>query len=311
VGSLHSKSAAGDFQGCHRDVWFNARGYDERMTGWGGMDLDLIGRFESLGIIQKWLNPEPFRIYHQYHDTGKVSLNDINMRLSFISKGSVVNSGYWGEIPRKVKIGITCAGLCDIKEIYESLDAKERNDFMFFVRPGYVENINDEDNVVVINGKGGAFFIEARKKALAHYCDYYFEFDCDSFRFKTVYDLFCSRDKHKDIVFGGEYIIKNRILAILFKKAFKTASYFSVRAMNARALAIVSKYVNRRTSIIASFELYRQTAYQNGFEKIIVPDCSSISVSTWGLCLELIGWMFRRLMVKSHRMKRKLERFWE
>ena len=81
---LSSLSAIGDFQGLSKVNWFRLMGYDERMVGWGAMDIDLKMRSEILGLSTHWMDDLEVKIYHQYHEKNKKLLglkHNVNLML--------------------------------------------------------------------------------------------------------------------------------------------------------------------------------------------------------------------------------------
>jgi len=56
------------------------RGYDERLSVWGGEDNDLVYRAERFGLDVKWITNQKAKIYHMWHEkallTHKAALQD-------------------------------------------------------------------------------------------------------------------------------------------------------------------------------------------------------------------------------------------
>lgn len=107
-GRLARKEYQGDFQATTRENWNKLRSYDERMVGWGYMDQDLALRMERMGVKQVWLNPDNFRIYHQYHESflRAKSKNRINYHLSRTNRsfGYLVNKKGWGDLQKQAQV---------------------------------------------------------------------------------------------------------------------------------------------------------------------------------------------------------------
>ena len=61
--------AMGDFQAMFKKNWIKLRGYDESMTGWGGLDPDLKFRANRLGIRDFRFDENKIRIYHHFHES--------------------------------------------------------------------------------------------------------------------------------------------------------------------------------------------------------------------------------------------------
>jgi len=101
---LGPKSACGDFQASHYENWYKMRGYDEKMVGWGAMDIDFVERLLSTGVKEHWLDIKKVQIYHQHHEVVQPKLKHaVNLIYKNARKG-VVNPGRWGKIEQKVKL---------------------------------------------------------------------------------------------------------------------------------------------------------------------------------------------------------------
>jgi glycosyltransferase involved in cell wall biosynthesis len=89
----------GDFQGFYKKNWVKLRGYDESMTGWGGLDADFRYRWKR--IIKKdefWFDENKIKILHSFHKTKfnrtQGIINEWKMELNKILK---VNKTYFGD----------------------------------------------------------------------------------------------------------------------------------------------------------------------------------------------------------------------
>jgi glycosyltransferase involved in cell wall biosynthesis len=90
--------ACGDLQGAHRDVWARLCGYDEHMSGWGWMDIDLVLRAYRMGVRQHWVAGHV--IYHQYHPENPVRRNRLNIVYTAQRERLGVRLQSWGETAR-------------------------------------------------------------------------------------------------------------------------------------------------------------------------------------------------------------------
>jgi glycosyltransferase involved in cell wall biosynthesis len=92
------ENAWGDFQGLYKEDWYNLRGYDETMAGWGGLDLDLKNRAFRRGLKEFKLDPYEIKIFHHFHKSNynlKDNLN--NFWRAKLNKFFRVNKNYWGK----------------------------------------------------------------------------------------------------------------------------------------------------------------------------------------------------------------------
>jgi glycosyltransferase involved in cell wall biosynthesis len=84
----------GPFPGCFQDSdrknWFKVRGFDERMTGYGYEDGDLVMRMKRIGVEQYWM-PSTLKIYHQYHEESFGAETYVNMIKSLLNFSYVAN----------------------------------------------------------------------------------------------------------------------------------------------------------------------------------------------------------------------------
>jgi len=87
--------ACGDLQGAHRETWAKLCGYDEHMSGWGWMDIDLVLRAMRSGIAQYWI-PDAV-IYHQYHAENPVRRSRLNMVYTRERERLGIAQAVWGE----------------------------------------------------------------------------------------------------------------------------------------------------------------------------------------------------------------------
>lgn len=90
----------GDFQATHRDNWFKVRGFDERMTGYGYEDGDLVIRMKRAGVPQYWMSSE-IKTYHQYHPQSAAEEVYVNMVKSLLNFSYKANDLNWGSKERK------------------------------------------------------------------------------------------------------------------------------------------------------------------------------------------------------------------
>jgi len=66
------RPGCGGLMCAHRHLWYNLRGFDERMKGWGAEDDDFRGRAAKHGWVQKDLQNHVFekgktKVFHQHH----------------------------------------------------------------------------------------------------------------------------------------------------------------------------------------------------------------------------------------------------
>lgn len=91
-------SAYGDFQAMTKENWFKLHGYDERMTGWGYMDIDLYRRAKRLGIQRNWLSEKTYKLFHQYHPLATNRQIEANTAISRNQDADWELINRWGEI---------------------------------------------------------------------------------------------------------------------------------------------------------------------------------------------------------------------
>lgn len=91
----------GNFQGFPRTIFFECRGYDERMRGWGEDDNDLFLRFKPKLELYCLPDYSNFHIHHNFRNT-KTSLNFDDQRrlnLTYREEGTFLkNDPNWGTI---------------------------------------------------------------------------------------------------------------------------------------------------------------------------------------------------------------------
>jgi len=104
---LHGQdnTACGDFQATLKSNWLRVHGYNEHMTGWGGMDLDLVDRMAVVNTSQIWLPKDVFKIYHLYHPAKAPSRAKVNLTLKQLIKTTNL-SNRWGVTKKKIRIAI-------------------------------------------------------------------------------------------------------------------------------------------------------------------------------------------------------------
>jgi len=98
------ETACGDFQAAEKSSWFSVNGYDELMSGWGGMDLDLVDRMRMVNHQQKWIKNSNLLIYHQYHPTKAPAKTQANLFLRSLNKYPKVNYKNWGEVNKAKRL---------------------------------------------------------------------------------------------------------------------------------------------------------------------------------------------------------------
>ncbi len=170
------ETAVGDFQAAKRNFWFKVRGYDELMTGWGRMDIDLADRFLKMGVKQKWMNEKKIRIYHQFHLNKAPSRNTINNQLRIANSGYKVNTIKWGDVGRFKKIVIAIFDQkntkSELKLFFEYLKNQENIEAIIVTR----KTVNTSaKQVVITENRYTSFFQKAKKIALQKGVGKYFE----------------------------------------------------------------------------------------------------------------------------------------
>ncbi|MBS3076646.1 glycosyltransferase family 2 protein [Candidatus Pacearchaeota archaeon] len=93
----------GCFQGSDRKNWFKVRGFDERMTGYGYEDGDLVNRMKRIGVKQYWM-PSTLKMYHQYHEESFGAETYVNMIKSLLNFSYKANDENWGSLKKVLSI---------------------------------------------------------------------------------------------------------------------------------------------------------------------------------------------------------------
>ena len=93
LGCIQQSHTHGDFLALHRDVYLKAGGYDERMSGYGAYDSDMVYRLTAAGYTEQW--GPGFHLLHQYHPALAQERLDRNRRLYQASKraGGLIRQG--------------------------------------------------------------------------------------------------------------------------------------------------------------------------------------------------------------------------
>jgi len=146
------ESAIGDFQAATRKSWLAVKGYDERMIGWGAMDLDLSLRMKEIGNAMIWLDHRHIKIYHQFHDWRRdrpALLHNINIMLMQTGIKYGPDQDKWGQLHKNktVYIGYDTNFLTDI---YQSI--KKQVDLYISIKKGYKLSIKEKNQLINISG---------------------------------------------------------------------------------------------------------------------------------------------------------------
>ena len=94
-------SFPGCFQASARENWFKVQGFDERMTGYGYEDGDLVIRMKRIGVSQYWM-PTDVKIYHQYHKESMGEETYVNMLKSLFNFSYKANGQNWGSSEKNI-----------------------------------------------------------------------------------------------------------------------------------------------------------------------------------------------------------------
>ena len=91
----HRLTAYGDFLAVDKAPLMEIGGFDERMAGWGRMDLDAMERLKMMGYQVFW--GRQFKLIHQHHapQEGQRESNKSNTKLSLreLAAGRIVRNG--------------------------------------------------------------------------------------------------------------------------------------------------------------------------------------------------------------------------
>ncbi len=131
-------SFPGCFQASARENWFKVRGFDERMTGYGYEDGDLVIRMARAGVPQYWM-PTNVKIYHQYHPESTGEETYVNMLKSKLNFSYKANDKNWGSIKKqkikfsrgawitfdKIAIGLIIRPIKKIKRFLREIKSKK------------------------------------------------------------------------------------------------------------------------------------------------------------------------------------------
>ena len=68
-------------------------GFDERMTGWGRMDIDMMERLKCLGCQEFW--GRQFKLIHQFHvpQGTQSAKRNTEIHLRELAMGNIVRNG--------------------------------------------------------------------------------------------------------------------------------------------------------------------------------------------------------------------------
>lgn len=103
------ESAMGDFQVAPKKVLLKIQGYDEKMIGWGAMDLDLTQRLLENKVVLQRIDEFEVPIYHQFHEVSEINLNvkhNLNLIFSYIKSKKKAQISKWGETNKVYEIAV-------------------------------------------------------------------------------------------------------------------------------------------------------------------------------------------------------------
>ncbi len=241
---LQDQSACGDFQATSKEKWYQVTGYDERMSGWGGMDLDLVDRMEKIDTKQYWIDPEVLAIYHTYHPTKAPAKTVINLELKRIPKKPKANET-WGEIRYIPKVYILANHINNTKSLFTLLkEAKQIRNYRTFIIANCLttksgNNLEKYSNHKSVNVSSKEFFQLLRNYALYNYADYIIEIDklkfLDSKQIVSILDLL----KTRDCVLADSYT-HPPLINTLSQSLFGNCNYSNIRAYNSRLAKVLT-----------------------------------------------------------------------
>lgn len=106
-GRIKKRTTCGGCQCMHINDWTKIRGYDERFTGWGSEDQDLMTRARMAKIREKWIGEsmEGIMLFHMPHfkDKDLVAAEYVqqerNKNMLYHTRSIAANPEGWGDIP--------------------------------------------------------------------------------------------------------------------------------------------------------------------------------------------------------------------
>lgn len=102
IGRIKNRTTPGGCQCADVDSWNKVRGYDERYSGWGSEDSDLLLRMQIAGLKVVWLGEsrEEIMVFHQDHLKPNLQEElkdqDINKKYLNSVKKYEANENGWG-----------------------------------------------------------------------------------------------------------------------------------------------------------------------------------------------------------------------
>lgn len=95
LGRWHPLTSYGDFLAVRKQPLIDLGGFDERMTGWGQMDLDMMERLKALGYAVHW--GMELELIHQFHppqaNQNETVIRNIALSRDAIVEGQLVRNG--------------------------------------------------------------------------------------------------------------------------------------------------------------------------------------------------------------------------
>ena len=244
--SVHGHTGQGDFQATHRDNWFKVRGYDEKMSGWGGMDIDLSDRMKTIGVSQYWMDPEKIRIFHQYHTIRAPSKNLINFELKKFNTTPQVNDSEWGLPERKKKQFLIINEYEDKKDVdsvIKKIGSTEDVDYCVILKNEKgVKYIPEAQSTVIIDDYKNTrdFFQKANRLASESGADTIIEIDhLHDFTLNGILEGTKLLETY-DCVFMSNFQQQNSFLNYFSRLLFKCHTYFDIRIFNSRISTVLS-----------------------------------------------------------------------
>ena len=102
-GRIKKRTSAGGCQTMRIDKWYQLRGFNENMIGWGSEDVDLLKRAIMMGQKVIWMgeNIECIELFHQHHEKVNIGFDlqcqNKNKKIFESNKQIVVNDSWGGK----------------------------------------------------------------------------------------------------------------------------------------------------------------------------------------------------------------------
>lgn len=301
--SRWGKAGQGDFQATHRDNWFNVRGYDERMTGWSMMDIDLSTRMKMTDISQYWIDSEKTKIFHQFHELSSPRpprQKNINRELYRLNNVPVVNNASWGLVDRTKKCFLVINSdhrNSGIESIIQEIGNPEETEYRAIEKKTTCSNriSGPGSRIHICEYKNTRdFFQRAGRLALEHGADIVIEVDrIDDSTGKRIMEGIKMLETHDCIFISSGR--QDPVLTCFSRAIFGFPSYYSIRILNSRlAMVLCHKKLYSSDYFYAGEEYYFCHYYGQRIQEIAADHGSAFIKSRIRIFIELLQIVFNK-----------------